>query len=226
MKRKIFVWTLVSLMFVLSACGTQAVPATPSPLQVYATVVVQDSLDSAELASTLATDDYSDQGYSACRVDRDCLAGKQSCEPGTVPNTLAEPGYCVPLPPTTLETPVVTFAVTSLTLGANAYDQYGCMKVSADGTKCLDGKNSPVVQTYNSIYGPPSPALHLNSYDLGDGKFGLTVERQKATANYGQCIVANVSYQEIWLEASQIMDSQATFTVCFDRGIWYFGQSS
>lgn len=138
------------------------------------------------------------------------------------PTTLAIATTSTPAP-TKLNAPVVTFKVTDMILGANAFDQYGCQRFSQDATKCLDGSNNKAIDfSLKSIYGFPSPTIYIKSFDLKNGSFGVDVQGKPFISKNGSCVVSDVYYQEIWLDFNQIYDTHVRFTVCFEKEIWYF----
>lgn len=122
-----------------------------------------------------------------------------------------------------LAEPVVTFKVTGMILGSNPFDHYKCQQLSPDSTKCLDLEpNPPVRFDHASIYGAPSPTISVRSFDLDEGSFGMTVQGATQVALNGSCVVADVNYQEVWLDVSILYDSHLRYTVCYSGEIWYF----
>lgn len=100
--------TAVLVLVATSVFNVEAVEIgdsqTPVPtltvIEQYSEVVHQDNLDKAarfsEYAINNGSPDYSGLGYETCEVDSDCLSGIQTCEAGIIPNTIQDPGYCVP----------------------------------------------------------------------------------------------------------------------------------
>jgi hypothetical protein len=88
-------------------------PRTPgfqalNPVDEYVRAVTADKAQRLRLAiaAGAGAEDFSNQGFQSCVFPSDCLAGTQTCVPGSKPSSQAEPGYCVPTGPRTQSCPV------------------------------------------------------------------------------------------------------------------------
>ena len=122
-----------------------------------------------------------------------------------------------------LSEPVVVFSTTDMILGDNSFDTYKCQAISADGARCLDKEpNPPISFVHPSVYGPPSPTIVVESRDLDNNKFEVSVQNITREAAYGSCVLADVFFQEVWLDVGAIYNTQMHFTICYVDDIWYF----
>lgn len=99
MERKILINSILATAIAFTARSSVFVPQWSGSdiINKYGQAVKSDLVDMQEAFTNSAVNDLSGNGFDACVVPSDCLAGVQDCVAGTKPNLPQAPGYCVPI---------------------------------------------------------------------------------------------------------------------------------